>query len=50
MTTGIRPSSNSRTADHLQLSLRAAEGKSPAWDGLGTWMVYSDDNMTTVGT
>ncbi|MHC4509363.1 MAG: sialidase family protein [Planctomycetota bacterium] len=24
-------------------SLRKVEGKSPPWDGLGTWMVYSDD-------
>lgn len=28
-------------------TLRAAEGKSPPWDGLGTWMVYSDDNLAT---
>ncbi len=24
-------------------SLRKAEGKTPPWDGLGAWMVYSDD-------
>jgi BNR repeat-like domain/3-keto-disaccharide hydrolase len=24
-------------------SLRKAEGKQPPWDGLGTWLVYSDD-------
>jgi len=26
-------------------TLRKAEGKNPPWDGLGTWMVYSDDNL-----
>ncbi len=28
-------------------TLRKAEGKNPPWDGLGTWMVYSDDNLAT---
>ncbi len=28
-------------------SLRNAEGQNPGWKGLGTWMVYSDDNLAT---
>ena len=28
-------------------SLRKADGKSPAWTGLGTWTVISDDNGET---
>lgn len=28
-------------------TLRTAEGKNPPWDGLGTWMVYSDNALAT---
>lgn len=28
-------------------TLRKAEGQNPPWEGLGTWMVYSDDNLAT---
>lgn len=28
-------------------TLRKAEGEKPPWNGLGTWMVYSDDSLAT---
>jgi len=28
-------------------TLQNADGKNPPWIGLGTWMVYSDDNLAT---